>query len=126
LSKINFNELKKADVLKKISKELIEGEVVEIIGHLVESDNNLGRSLIIDLNAPKTNNFRQVDHRTIDFIIYRNVKYTLGKKVAGSEDLPLKIDSTAAKWSEAKLAVGNWFSSVSYYKVKSITDKDNV
>jgi hypothetical protein len=87
--------LKKADVLKKISKELIEGEVVEIIGHLLESDNNLGRSLIIDLNAPKTNNFRQVDHRTIDFIIYRNVKYTLGKKVAGSEDLPLKFDSTA-------------------------------
>jgi hypothetical protein len=126
LSKIKFNELKKADVLKKISKELIEGEVVEIIGHLVESDNNLGRSLIIDLNAPKTNNFRQVDHRTIDFIIYRNVKYSLGKKASGSEDLPLKFDNAAAKWSEAKLSVGNWFSTVSYFKVKSITDKDNV
>jgi len=58
LQKIKFAELKKADVLKKISKELIEGEVVEIIGHLVQSDNNLGRSLVIDLNAPKTNNFR--------------------------------------------------------------------
>jgi hypothetical protein len=118
--------LKKAEILKKISKDLIEGEVAEITGHLVESDNNLGRSLIIDLNAPKPNNFRQVDHRAIDFIIYRNVKYSLGKKAAGSEEFPLKYDRTAAKWSEAKLAVGNWFSSVSYYKVKSITDKDNV
>jgi hypothetical protein len=92
---------------------------------LVESDNNLGRSLIIDLNAPMANNFRQVDHRTIEHIIYRNVKYTLGKKAAGSEEFPLKYDKNAAKWSSSKLAVGNWFSSVSYYKVKSITDKDN-
>lgn len=58
MQKINFNELKKADVLKKLSKDLIEGELVEITGHLIESDNNLGRSLIIDLNAPKANNFR--------------------------------------------------------------------
>lgn len=126
MQKINFNELKKADVLKKLSKDLIEGELVEITGHLIESDNNLGRSLIIDLNAPKANNFRQVDHRTIDYIIYRNVKYSLGKKAPGSEEFPLKYDRDAAKWSESKLAVGNWFSSVSYYKVKSITDKDNV
>ena len=126
MQKINFNDLKKADVIKKLSKNLIEGETVEITGHLLESDNNLGRSLIIDLNAPKTNNFRQVDHRTIEHIIYRNVKYTLGKKAAGSEDFPLKYDRAAPNWSEPKLAVDNWFSSVSYYKVKSITDKDNV
>jgi len=54
------------------------------------------------------------------------VKYSLGKKAAGTEEFPLKYDRAASKWSESKLAVGNWFSSVSYYKVKSITDKENV
>jgi hypothetical protein len=118
--------LKKADTLKKLSKDIVEGELVEITGHLVESDNNLGRSLVIDLNAPITNNFRQVDHRTIEFIIYRNVKYSLGKKAPGADEFPLKHDKDAAKWNQTKLAVGNWFSSVSYYKVKTIIDKDNV
>ena len=53
------------------------------MGHLVDCDNNLGRSAIIDLNAPESNNFRQVDHRSIDYIIYKNVKYSLGKKPTG-------------------------------------------
>lgn len=38
---------------------------MEITGHLLESENNFGRSLIKDLNAPKFNNLRSVDHRTI-------------------------------------------------------------
>jgi hypothetical protein len=66
-----------------------------------------------------------VDHRTIDYIIYKNVKYTLGKKSSDVE-VPLKVDSKDAKWSESKLEVGDWFSSVSYYKIKSITDKEKV
>ena len=32
-----------------------------------------------DLNAPRYNNYRQVDHRTIEFIILKNVKYVLSK-----------------------------------------------
>ena len=59
---------------------MVEGELVTIVGHLVQSDNNLGRSLIIDLNSKGPNNFRQVDHRSIQYIIWRNVKYSLGKK----------------------------------------------
>lgn len=124
LSKVKAADLKKADVIKKLSKDVVEGESVEITGHLVSSDNNLGRSLVIDLNAPMNNNFRQVDHRTIEYLIYKNVKYSLGKKAPGAE-FPLKHEKGAAKWKSDKLAVGNWFSSVSYYKVKSITDKDN-
>jgi hypothetical protein len=104
---------------------LIEGEVCEITGHLVDCENLMGRSTVIDLNAPVSNNFRQVDHRTIDYIIFKNVKYTLGKKSSDVE-LPLKRDIKEPKWAEAKLKVGNWFSSVSYYKVKSISDNDNV
>lgn len=51
--------------IKELSKHLIEGESCEIVGHLIDSDNFLGRSMIIDLNAPANNNIRQVDHRTI-------------------------------------------------------------
>lgn len=80
---------------------------------------------MIDLEAPEKNNFRQIDHRTIDHIIYKNVKYSLGKKGKDAEELPLKFDKDASKWTLSKLAVGNWFSSVQYYKIKSITDKDN-
>jgi hypothetical protein len=92
----------------------------------MNSENNMGRSTVIDLNAPIYNNFRQVDHRTIEYIIYKNVKYSLGKKSAGIEELPIKYDGKEPKWNESKLMVGDWFSSVSYYKIKSITDKDNV
>lgn len=58
LQAINFNDLKKADQQKKIAKDLILGELTEITGHIIESDNNLGRSVIIDLNQPLNNNVR--------------------------------------------------------------------
>ena len=73
---------------------------------------------MIDLNAEAPNNFRQVDHRTIEYIIFRNVKYTLGKKVAGTDDLPLKAPQ-GDKWTRSKLAVGNWFSFTGYFKYES-------
>ena len=45
----------------------------------------LGRSTVIDLSAKTDNKFRQVDHRTIEWLIVKNVKYVLkksgGKKV---------------------------------------------
>ena len=41
-----------------LTKVVAEGKECTITGHLVECDNNLGRSLIIDLNAQKPNNFR--------------------------------------------------------------------
>ena len=110
-SSFKFADLKKVDEVKKISKTITEGEVVEVTGHLLESENNLGRSLVVDLDAPKNNNIRQVDHRTIQFIIFRNVKYSLGRKAPGTEELPLKYDAKAPKWAGSKLSVGNWFSS---------------
>lgn len=72
----------------------------------------MGRSLVIDLDAPTSNNFRQVDHRTIKFIILKNVKYTLGKKST--------LDSLVAptdKWDQSKLQVGDWFSENQFYKL---------
>jgi hypothetical protein len=41
--------------------------------------------MVIDLNAPIYNNIRSVDHRSIDYIIFKNVKYQLGKKAAGTD-----------------------------------------
>jgi hypothetical protein len=117
--------LKKPDSIKKLSKQVVEGETVEITGHLIESENNLGRSLVVDMNAPSTSNVRSVDHRSIEWIIFRNVKYSLGKKAPGTDELPLRHEKDAAKWNSSKLAVGNWFSSAAYYKVKSIEDKEN-
>jgi hypothetical protein len=95
-------------------------------GHLISRDEFLGRSLMADLNASGKpgSNIRSVDHRTIEYIIYKNVKYSLGKKSDG--EVPVKEDSKAARWDSSKLAVGNWFSQVVYYKVKQIVDKDNV
>lgn len=97
-----------------------------MVCHLLESDNNLGRSLVIDLNAPHNNNYRQVDHRTIEYVIYKNVKYSLGRKAPGTDELPLKVDRSQPKWDEKALVVDNWFSTIQYYKVKSITGKDTV
>jgi hypothetical protein len=52
------------------------------------------------------------------------VKYSLGKKAPDTEELPLKYDSKDIKWQPSKLQVGNWFSSSTYYKVKTINDKE--
>ena len=61
-------------------KELNEGELDEITGHLMQSENNFGRSKVIDLNAPAGFNVRLVDHRTIEYIIFKNIKYVHAKK----------------------------------------------
>ena len=113
--------------MKEFSKQLVEGEACTLTGHLIDCDNFLGRSHMIDLNAAAPNNVRQVDHRTIDYIIFKNVKYVLGRKPAGfAEDLPLKVDRSAPRWDVAKLAVGNWFSQITYYNLLEIVDKDTV
>lgn len=52
LQTISYADVKKDSELNKISKQLLQGELVEIVGHLVDNDNNLGRTLVIDLNAP--------------------------------------------------------------------------
>jgi hypothetical protein len=46
---------------------------------LVKAENKLGRSLVIDLDATTPSKFRQIDHRTIEYIIVNNTKYFLKK-----------------------------------------------
>ena len=87
-----------------------------MICHMIEVENNLGRSLVINLLADISNRFRQIDHRSIDHIVWRNVKYVLKKGGKGEAEDLKKGD---AKWSSAKLSVGNWFSGTRYYKAVS-------
>jgi hypothetical protein len=88
-----------------------------ITGRLENIQNYLGRSTIIDL---KDNTVKQLDHRTIEWIVFKNVKYLInkgGKREDNNKDEKKKDEPL---WDYSKLAVGNWFSATSYYKVTNI------
>ena len=93
---------------------------------MVEVENNLGRSLVIDLKADSDNKFRQIDHRTLESIIFKNVKYVLKRGGKGFADIDTNIPKDEAKWDANKLAVGNMFSGTSYYKTVSKTSASEV
>ena len=62
--------------LKTISKELNKGEERTLIGYLLEINNEMGRSSAIDLEIERgQNRLRQIDHRTINYLIFKNTKY---------------------------------------------------
>lgn len=116
----DFNGSRNTADIKKLTKAVVEGEETTIVGHLAEGSQSLGRTLVIDLEAGPEG-FKQVDHRTIKWIILKNTKYVLGKKSAGANDqAPKELN----KWDQSKLAVGNWFSEVAYYKYKSMSSGD--
>jgi len=56
--------------LQALAKGIVTGQECEMTCHMVEVENNLGRSLVIDLGTKSPNKFRQVDHRSIDYIIF--------------------------------------------------------
>ena len=87
--------------------------------HMLEVENNLGRSLVIDLGATSESKFRQVDHRTIESIIFKNVKYVLTKGGKSFSDIDTQIPKDEPKWDSSKLAIGNMFSGTSYYETVS-------
>lgn len=89
--------------MKQIQQIITEGEECVITGHLAGQESDLGRSLIIDLNADPKSNYRQVDHRTINWIVFKNVKYSLGKKTDDRE-LPLKIVD-GDRWDKSQLVL---------------------
>lgn len=57
-----------------------DGTSRTLTGHLVDTENHMGRSNVIDLVVKKSlkeNGLRQVDHRTIQSLILAGIKYTL-------------------------------------------------
>jgi hypothetical protein len=57
---------------KTLAKELLTGSEKTIVGRKTMTEGKLGRSLVLGLSA---NNFVSVDHRTINWLIFKNVKY---------------------------------------------------
>jgi hypothetical protein len=53
---------------------LLDGYEKAVVGHKAKTENKLGRSLVLGLPA---NNFVSVDHRTIKWLIFKNVKYVV-------------------------------------------------
>jgi len=117
LSGLKYADTKKPEQLKSIAKTILEGKQCTLIGHLVKSEQQMGRTLVIDCQAPADNRFRQVDHRTIQSIILRGVKYNLGKKSTLSQESGKSFSSITQKWEPKKLSVGNWFSEMQYYNI---------
>jgi hypothetical protein len=66
------NKLKSHEEQKKDLKKALEGEPRTLIGHTISSETGMGRSLVYDLESK---GFKQVDHRTIDSLILKGVKY---------------------------------------------------
>lgn len=121
LTRLATTDLNKVDKMKDIQKLVTEGEDCALTCHLAGHESDLGRSLVFDLNAK--GGYKQVDHRTINWIIFKNVKYSLGKSSA-KQELPLK-HAGGDKWDRSQIKIGQWFSAITYYKVKEITDDKN-
>lgn len=129
LLETNIKELKDKIFLSQFTKELIEGEECTMVCHLIKSESSLGRSTVIDLTTTHANKFRQVDHRSINFLITQNVKYVLkkgGKKQPKASESDDEMDGEdkkkkkeEPKWDYTQLAVGNTFSGTSYFRAAS-------
>lgn len=80
LSEATVADLGTAATRKALAKRLRDGEERTLIGHLVATEPVMGRSKVVDLeqqfDKPNTYAMRLVDHRSINWLILANVKYT--------------------------------------------------
>ena len=69
-----LESLKESDFKDKkaLAKELLAGAEKTLVGRLTKTEAKLGRSLVIGL---PNKNFVSVDHRSIKYLILKNVKY---------------------------------------------------
>lgn len=56
-------------------KEALQGKERTLVGYLIKAEPKMGRSEVIDLEAEGDHRMRLVDHRTINWMIIKNVKY---------------------------------------------------
>ena len=74
LTGVKANTLSDMAERKQLARDLLRGKETVLIGRLSKAAGKLGRSLIVDL---PTQGYRQVDHRSINWLILKNVKYTV-------------------------------------------------
>jgi len=87
-----FDEVKKVsrtemvEVLENVGDSVFTADFVKadgadrtIVGHLVGSEPKMGRSNVYDLKVTSGHPMRQVDHRTLNMVISKGIKYTLKK-----------------------------------------------
>jgi hypothetical protein len=82
----NKGRILKIDELKKLIKTAYKGKDRVLTGYMVSVENGFGRSTVIDLEADRTKStpdwdsrIRQVDHRTLNWLIWKNKKYVVKK-----------------------------------------------
>lgn len=70
------NLIRSYDDMKKDFKKL-KGENRTLVGYLVKPENGFGRSLVIELDGKNEAKkaFKQVDHRSLNSLIVKNIKY---------------------------------------------------
>jgi len=56
-----------------------DGTERTLVGRLIDTENHMGRSNVVDLQVTSGSPNRQVDHRTIKSIILKGVKYVVKK-----------------------------------------------
>lgn len=71
-----FKELK--GLIQAAVKRGIQGEERTLIGHLTHTAPKMGRSEVYDLQIEAAHRVRLVDHRTLNWLILKNVKYVVG------------------------------------------------
>jgi hypothetical protein len=76
MENLTIADLNNPKQLKKIAKQAMLGEERTLIGYLVSAEPKMGRSTVVDLNIPKgSHNLRQIDHRTLQSIVLKGIKY---------------------------------------------------
>lgn len=75
-------------LISALSKTVLEGSLCKMVCYMLNTENGLGRSVVVDLNATlrfgsEQKAIRQIDHRSIEYIVCENVKYELKKSGKG-------------------------------------------
>ena len=82
---LNKGQILPVSQMKKNVKAAFDGEERTLIGYLIQTETGFGRSSVIDITVERGDKpewdarIRQVDHRTLNWLIHKNVKYIIKK-----------------------------------------------
>lgn len=76
-----------ADILTRAGDTVFEANFVKqdgtsrvLVGRLLDVENTMGRSNAVDLQITAGHNQRQIDHRTLNYLVYKGNKYEVKNK----------------------------------------------